>query len=100
MTLVLYMDDRHCFVGHAIVAVGWVQAARLPAYRVLISTQARRATGSVLVRYRRFGTLSTTEAEQTSFRTIAAVCGRHGLAVVDQVVVTTGGLSSAWWGGS
>jgi hypothetical protein len=31
VTLVLYMDDRHRSVGHAVVAVGWVRAARLSA---------------------------------------------------------------------
>jgi hypothetical protein len=34
------MDDRHRFVGHAIVAVGWVQAARLSAHPVLLGAQA------------------------------------------------------------
>jgi len=87
VTLVLYMDDRHRFVGHAVVAVGWVQAARLSAHPVLLGAQACRATGSVLVRYRRYGALSATEAEQASFRAIAAACGRHGLAVVDHLVV-------------
>ena len=100
VTLVLYMDDRHRFVGHAVVAVGWVQAARLSAHPVLLGAQACRATGSVLVRYRRrYGALSATEAEQASFRTIAAACGRHGLAVVDHVVVVaTVGFSSAFSG--
>lgn len=66
--LVLYMDedDRHRFVGHAVVAVGWVQAVRLSAHPVLLGAQACRATGSVLVRYRRYGALSATEAEQAS----------------------------------
>jgi hypothetical protein len=55
-----------------------------------------RATGSILVRYRRYGALSATEAEQASFRAIAAACGRHGLAVVDHlVVIATGRYSSA-----
>jgi DNA repair protein RadC len=96
VTLVLYMDDRHRFVGHAVVAVGWVQAARLSAHPVLLGAQACRATGSILVRYRRYGALSATEAEQASFRAIAAACGRHGLAVVDHlVVIATGRYSSA-----
>ena len=64
VVLVLYMDDRHRFVGHAVVAVGWVQAARLSAHPVLLGAQACRATGSVLVLYRRrYGALSATEAE-------------------------------------
>ena len=36
VTVVLYLDDRHRFVGHAVVAVGWVQAARLSARPVLL----------------------------------------------------------------
>jgi DNA repair protein RadC len=96
VTLVLYMDDRHRLVGHAVLAVGWVQATRLSAHPVLLGAQACRATGSVLVRCRRYRALSATEAEHTSFRAIAAACGRHGLAVVDHlVVVATGGYSSA-----
>ena len=82
VTLVLYMDDRHRFVGHAVVAVGWVQAARLAAHPVLLGAQACRATGSVLVRYRRYGASSVTEVEQASFpihrrcvRASRACCG-------------------------
>ena len=70
ITLVLYLDDRHRFVGHAVVAVGWVQAARLSAHPVLLGAQACRATGSVLVRYRLYGALSVTEATQASFRAL------------------------------
>ncbi len=87
ITLVLYMDDRHRFVGHAVVAVGWVQAARLSAHQVLLGAQACRATGAVLVRYRPSGARSATEAEQASFQAIAAACGRRGLALVDHLVV-------------
>ncbi|MCL4421819.1 MAG: hypothetical protein M1115_01395 [Actinobacteria bacterium] len=101
MALVLYLDEGHRFVGHAIVAVGWVQAARLSARPVLLGAQACRATGSVLVRYRRHEALSATETEQASFRSIAAACGRHRLAVVDHLVVTTTGeYTSAWSGGA
>lgn len=92
VTLVLYMDDRHRFVGYAVVAVGWVQAARLSAHPVLLGAQACRATGSILVRYRRYGALSATKAEQASFGAIADACGRHGLAMVDHLVVTTTGV--------
>ena len=98
MVLVLYMDDRHRFVGHAIVAVDWVQAARLSAHPVLLGAQACRATGSVLVRYRRYGALRATEAEQASFRAIAAACGRHGLAVVDHLVVAMTGAYTSGYG--
>ncbi len=91
VSLALYMDDRHRFVGHAVVAVGWVQVARLSAHPVVLGAQACRATGFVLVRYRRYGVPSATEAEQASFRAIAAACGRHGIAVVDHLVVTTTG---------
>jgi DNA repair protein RadC len=44
ITLALYMDDRHRFVGHAIVAIGWVQAAPLSAEQVVAGAQASRAT--------------------------------------------------------
>ena len=97
--LVLYMNDRHRFVGHAVVAVGWVQAARLAAHPVLLGAQACRATGSVLVHYRGYGTLSATEAEQAPFRAIAAACSCHRLAVTDHLVVTaTGRHDSAFQG--
>lgn len=100
ITLVLYLDDRHRFVGHAVVTVGWVQAARLSGRPVLLGAQVCRASGVILVRYRPHGALSATEAEQASFRAIATACGRHGLAVVDHLVVTATGFSSAWLGRS
>jgi DNA repair protein RadC len=87
ITLALYMDDRHRFVGHAIVATGWVQAARLSAHPIVIGAQASRATGCVIIRYRRYGLVSATEVEQRSFRTIAGACWHHGLVVVDHLVV-------------
>ena len=87
VTLVLYRDDRHRFVGHAIVAVGWVQAARLSAHPVLLGAEASRATGCVLIRYRRYGPRSASVSEQASFRVIAAACSQRGLAVVDHLVV-------------
>jgi DNA repair protein RadC len=101
ITLVLYLDDRHRFVGHAIVATGWVQAARLSAHPILVGAQASRATGSVLVRYGRYRVLQATDAETTSLRAIAAACSRHGLAVADHRVVsgTSTGFSSAFLGG-
>jgi hypothetical protein len=52
ITLVLYVDDRHRFVGHAIVATGWVQAARLSSKQIIAGAQACRATGCVIIRYR------------------------------------------------
>lgn len=102
ITLALYMDDRHRFVGHAIVATGWVQTARLSAKPIVVGAQASRATGCVLIRCRRYGLLSATEAEQRSFRSIARVCWHHGLTVVDHVVVVAGNkydsafLSKSW----
>jgi DNA repair protein RadC len=100
ITLAIYMDDRHRFVGHAIVATGWVQAARLSARPVVAGAQASRATGCIIVRYRRYGLTSATEAEQSSFRSIAGACWHHGLVVVDHlVVVATGGYKSALLGG-
>jgi DNA repair protein RadC len=87
VTLVLYMDDRHRFVGHAVVAVGWVQASRLSARPVVLGATASQATGCVLVRYGRYRALHATEAEVASFRAIADAAARHGLAVVDHLVV-------------
>ncbi|MGP0111114.1 MAG: JAB domain-containing protein [Acidimicrobiales bacterium] len=100
VTLALYLDDRHRFVGHAIVATGWVQAARLSARPVLLGAQASRATGCVLVRYRRYGASSASEAEQRSLRALSAVCSRYGLAVVDHLfAVSTGTFRSGFLDG-
>jgi len=97
ITLALYMDDRHRFVGHAIVATGWVQTARLSAKQVIAGARASRATGCIIVRYRRYGLTSATEVEQRSFRSIAGACWHHGLVVVDHlVVIGKGGFSSAF----
>src|SRR5665213_483944 len=99
ITLALYMDDRHRFVGHAIVATGWVQSARLSAQPIVIGAQASRATGCVLIRYRRYGLLSATEVEQRSFRSIAGACWHHRLTVVDHLVVVGNcGYDSAFFG--
>jgi DNA repair protein RadC len=95
ITLALYTDDRHRFIGHAIVATGWVQIARLSAHPIVVGAQASRATGCVIIRYRRYGLLSATEVEQRSFRSIAGASWHHGLAVVDHlVVVGSGGFAS------
>lgn len=91
ITLALYLDDRHRLVGTAILAVGWVQAARLSARPILSGAQACRATGVVLVRYRRWGAPSATEPEARTFRTLAAACSRYGLVAVDHLVVTGDG---------
>jgi len=97
ITLALYMDDRHRFVGHAIVATGWVQFARLSAHPIIVGAQASRATGCVLIRYRRYGLPSATEVEQRSIRSIAGACWHHGLVVVDHlVVIATGRYNSAF----
>jgi DNA repair protein RadC len=99
ITLALYMDDRHRFVGHAIVAIGWVQIAHLSAHPIVVRAQASRATGCVIIRYRRYGRLSATEVEQSSFRSIAGACWHHGLVVVDHlVVVGSGGYNSTFSG--
>jgi hypothetical protein len=42
LTLALYLDDRHRLVGHAVVATGWVQAARLSTHPILLGSQASR----------------------------------------------------------
>ena len=96
LTLALYLDDRHRFVGHAIVATGWVQEARLSALPIRFGSQVCRASAVILVRYRPRGARSATEAEQRSYRALAAACSRHGLAVVDHLVVGPGGFSSAF----
>ena len=97
ITLALYMDDRHRFVDHAIVATGWVQAARLSAMQIIAGAQASRATGCVIIRYRRYGLPSATEVEQRSFRSIVGACWHYGLVVVDHlVVVATGEQSSTF----
>ncbi len=96
VTLVLYMDDRHRFVGPAVVAVGWVQASRLSAHPVALGATASQATGCVLVRYGRYRALHAKEAETASLRAIGYAAARHGLAVVDHlVVVPSSGHSSA-----
>jgi len=93
--LALYMDDRRRFVGHAIVATGWDQAARLSAKQIVAGAEASRATGCVLIRYRRYGLRSATEVKQRSFRSIAGACWHHGLVMVDRlVVVLNDGYSS------
>jgi len=81
------MDDRHRLVGHAVVAVGWVQASRLAARPVVLGATASQASGCVLVRYGRYLGLHATEAEDASFRAIADAAARPGLAVVDHLVV-------------
>lgn len=48
VTLVLYMDDRHRFVGHAVVAVGWVQASRLSARPVVLGPWPARQPAASL----------------------------------------------------
>ena len=95
ITLVLYLDDRHRLIDTAIVAVGWVHAARLSARPILAGSQACRATGFVLVRYRCWGAPSATEPEDRTFRAIAVACGRYGLVAVDHVVVVGDGRFSS-----
>jgi DNA repair protein RadC len=95
ITLALYMDDRHRFVGHAIVATGWVQAARLSAKQVIAGAQASRATGCVIIRYRRYGLLSATEVERSSIHSIAGACWHHGLTVIDHLAVVPAGEYTA-----
>ncbi len=96
LTLALYLDDRHRFVGHAFVATGWVQEARLSALPIRFGSQVCRAGAVILVRYHPTGARSATEAEQRSFRALAAGCGRYGLTVVDHLVDGPGGFRSAY----
>jgi DNA repair protein RadC len=91
VTLALYLDDRHRLVGSAIVAVGRVQAARLSARPILQGSQACRATGCILVRFHRFGPEVTTDAEESSYWALASAAIRHGLVVMEHVVVAANG---------
>lgn len=95
ITLVLYLDERHRFIGHAIVAVGWVQAARLTARPILQGSAACRASACILVRYHRWGPISTSLAERRSFGAIVDAAARHGLVVVDHLVVVGSGEHSS-----
>ena len=66
---------------------------------IVAGAQASRATECVIIRYRRYGLLSATEAEQRSFRSIAGACWHHGLTVVDHLmVVATGEYNSTFLG--
>ncbi len=87
ITLAIYLDERHRLVGATVLAVGWVQAARLSARPVLAGAMSCRATTCVLVRYGRCRGLSATEQEQASSAALAA-CSRYGLVVADHLVVT------------
>lgn len=90
ITLALYLDDQHRLVGHAVVTLGWVQAARLSANPLLFGAQVCRATGSILVRYRPSGLPGATDAEIRSYPTLADATARHGLVLVDHLVVVGG----------
>ncbi len=71
ITLALYLDDQHRLVGHAVVAVDTVQEARLSARPLLFGAQVCRATGCILVRYRRSGLLGASDTETRSLRALA-----------------------------
>jgi DNA repair protein RadC len=75
--------------------------ALLSARPILAGAAACQATGCVLIRYRCSGARSASEAEDCSFRFIAAECSRYGVSVVDHlVVIASGGFSSAFRNGS
>jgi DNA repair protein RadC len=95
VTLVLYMDDRHRFTRHAVGAVGWVQASHLSVRPIVLGGTASQATGCILVRYGRYWAFHATEAEDASFRAIADAAARHGVAVVDHLVVVPR-AATAW----
>ena len=88
ITLAIYMDERHRLVGTAILAVGWVQAARLSARPVLAGAMASRATSCVVVRSAPYRAPGATEREQASFDALSAACSLHGLPILDHLVVT------------
>lgn len=91
ITLAIYLDERHRLVGTAMVAVGWVQAARLAARPVLAGAMASRAASCILIRYSRWRGSDATEQERASFDALAAACSRYGLVVADHLVVTGSG---------
>lgn len=97
VTLALYLDDRHRLVGSAIVAVGRVQAARLSARPILQGSQACRATCCILVRFHRLGQDAVTVAEEASYWAIASAAIRHGLVLVDHLVVIASGEFDSTW---
>jgi DNA repair protein RadC len=100
VTLALYLDNQYRLVGHSVVAAGWVEVGLLSARPVLAGSESCQATKCVLVRYRRYGVPSVSEAEDRSFSTVAAACSGHGLAVVDHLmVVGSGSFTSAFLGG-
>ena len=81
-------------VSHEVTAIlteGGVQAARLSARPILRGSQACQASRRILDRYRRCG---PREAEQSSFRVIAAACSRYGFTLVDHIVVVASGVPS------
>lgn len=95
-TLALYLDERHHLVGHAVVAEGWVQAARLSARPILAGSLACRGGTCILVRYRDHGLSEASDLERQSAGILAAACSAHGLPVVDHVIVlSTGSYASA-----
>ncbi len=95
VTLALYLDDRHRLVGTAVVAIGRVQAARFSARPILQGSQACRATGCILVRFHRFGPATPGVIEESSYWAIASAAIRHGLVLVDHVVVVANGEHSS-----
>ena len=100
ITLALYLDDMHRLVGTALVAAGWVQHSRLSARPILSGSRACHATSCVLVRYGRYRGRSATEEEHRTFGILAAACARHGLHVVDHLMVSDyGEVSSTFRGG-
>lgn len=99
LTIVLYMDAQERFVGHAVVASGWVQEGLLSARPILAGSEACQGTSCILVRHRHYGPCSPSETEDRSFRSIAAACSRYAFPVVDHlVVVGSGAFSSGFLG--
>lgn len=97
-TLALFVDDRHRLAGHVVLASSWAQAARLSARPILTTAGSSRASAVILVRYRHHGDAVPTLAERRSAGAIGAACVRHGVRLLDHVVVVgTGAYVSAFW---
>lgn len=77
------------------IAVGRVPAARLSARPILQGSQARRATGCILVRFHPLGPATPGLVEENSYWAIASAAIRHGLVLVDHIVVAANGVHSS-----
>jgi hypothetical protein len=81
------LDNRHRLVGPAVLAIGWIGAARLSARPILAAAKASRATGCGLGGYRRHGARGASIPPRRPCWTLESASVRPGLAMVDHLVV-------------